>query len=134
MNGELIFLGTGTSMGVPTLGCGCVVCTSDDPRDRRLRPSVLLRWPEGGRERVVVIDTGPDFREQAVREGIRAGAVEPVLLRSVSRALFGRWVRQADVRWRTLCRPPLPDAKARMHHLVGSAPRPWRPEASDRHV
>ena len=65
-------------MGVPTLGCNCAVCTSDDPRDRRLRPSVLLRWQEqvGGRERVVVreriviIDTGPDFREQALRNGL----------------------------------------------------------------
>ncbi len=58
-------------MGVPTLGCDCEVCTSDDPRDRRLRPSVLVRWngeEELGRERVVLIDTGPDFREQALRE------------------------------------------------------------------
>jgi phosphoribosyl 1,2-cyclic phosphate phosphodiesterase len=58
-------------MGVPTLGCGCEVCTSADPHDRRLRPSVLLRWNEAaGRERVVVIDTGPDFREQALRNGL----------------------------------------------------------------
>lgn len=57
-------------MGVPTLGCTCAVCTSADPRDRRSRPSVLLRWHEGGRERVVVIDTGPDFREQALRNGL----------------------------------------------------------------
>jgi phosphoribosyl 1,2-cyclic phosphate phosphodiesterase len=73
MEGLLTFLGTGTSMGVPTLGCGCAVCTSADPHDRRLRPSVVVRWnePEGGRERVVVIDTGPDFREQALRAGIR---------------------------------------------------------------
>jgi phosphoribosyl 1,2-cyclic phosphate phosphodiesterase len=74
MDGRLTFLGTGTSMGVPTLGCGCAVCTSADPRDRRLRPSALVRWkgPEadGGRERVVVIDTGPDFREQALRAGL----------------------------------------------------------------
>jgi phosphoribosyl 1,2-cyclic phosphate phosphodiesterase len=74
MDGLLTFLGTGTSMGVPTLGCGCTVCTSDDPHDRRLRPSVLLRWHEAGfdgiRERVVVIDTGPDFREQALRNGL----------------------------------------------------------------
>src|SRR6516162_10006467 len=69
MEGRLTFLGTGTSMGVPTLGCGCAVCTSADPHDRRLRPSVLLRWnePADGGERVVVIDTGPDFREQALR-------------------------------------------------------------------
>lgn len=57
-------------MGVPTLGCDCPVCTSDDPRDRRMRPSVLVRWHENGRERVVVIDTGPDFREQALRAGL----------------------------------------------------------------
>jgi phosphoribosyl 1,2-cyclic phosphate phosphodiesterase len=74
MEGQLTFLGTGTSMGVPTLGCSCAVCTSTDPHDRRLRPSLLLRWKEegqdGGRERVVVIDTGPDFREQALRNQI----------------------------------------------------------------
>src|ERR1700690_3131935 len=70
MEGKLTFLGTGTSMGVPTLGCDCAVCTSTDPRDRRLRPSLLLRWNAEFRERVVVIDTGPDFREQALRNGL----------------------------------------------------------------
>jgi phosphoribosyl 1,2-cyclic phosphate phosphodiesterase len=54
-------------MGVPTLGCSCAVCTSPDPHDRRLRPSILLQWKHDGRERVVLIDTGPDFREQALR-------------------------------------------------------------------
>jgi len=62
-------------MGVPTLGCGCAVCTSADPRDKRLRPSVMVRWhaPDDTveRERVVVIDTGPDFREQVLRSGVR---------------------------------------------------------------
>ncbi|MGC9159335.1 MAG: MBL fold metallo-hydrolase [Terracidiphilus sp.] len=74
MDGLLTFLGTGTSMGVPTLGCRCPVCLSQDPHDRRLRPSVLLRWREAGedeeRERTVVIDTGPDFREQALRANL----------------------------------------------------------------
>jgi phosphoribosyl 1,2-cyclic phosphate phosphodiesterase len=70
MEGELTFLGTGTSMGVPSLGCTCAVCTSPDPRDRRLRPSVLVRWRHEGQERVVIIDTGPDFREQALRSRI----------------------------------------------------------------
>ncbi len=65
-------------MGVPTLACECPVCTSLDPHDRRLRPSVMLRWTEAstskeggderGNDRIVVIDTGPDFREQALRE------------------------------------------------------------------
>jgi phosphoribosyl 1,2-cyclic phosphate phosphodiesterase len=67
MQASLTFLGTGTSMGVPTLACGCAVCTSTDPRDKRLRPSVALRWTAAGRQRVVVIDTGPDFRQQALR-------------------------------------------------------------------
>jgi phosphoribosyl 1,2-cyclic phosphate phosphodiesterase len=78
MEGTLTFLGTGTSMGVPTLGCGCAVCTSSDARDNRLRPAALVRWTEtaeenspSGRERVVVIDTGPDFRAQALRSGIK---------------------------------------------------------------
>jgi phosphoribosyl 1,2-cyclic phosphate phosphodiesterase len=53
-------------MGVPTLGCTCRVCTSADPRDRRTRPSIAVTWA-GHR---VLIDTGPDFRMQALREGI----------------------------------------------------------------
>ncbi len=63
---RLTVLGSGTSMGVPTLGCSCRVCRSDDPRDRRTRSSVLLS--AGGRN--VVIDTSPDFRAQALREGV----------------------------------------------------------------
>ena len=71
MRGSLTFLGTGTSMGVPTLGCGCPVCTSTDPYDKRLRPSILVRWQSADSvERLVVIDTGPDFREQALRAAI----------------------------------------------------------------
>ena len=70
MQATLTFLGTGTSMGVPTLACPCAVCNSADPHDQRLRPSVLVRWSDAASsaERVVVIDTGPDFREQALRE------------------------------------------------------------------
>src|SRR6516165_2842736 len=59
-------LGSGTSVGVPTIGCHCAVCTSADPRDNRLRPSVLVSY-EG---RNVLIDTTPDFRAQALRAGI----------------------------------------------------------------
>ncbi len=57
-------------MGVPTVGCDCSVCTSTDPHDRRLRPSVLLRVQNGGIASIIVIDTGPDFREQALRSGL----------------------------------------------------------------
>ena len=63
---KITVLGSGTSMGVPTLGCPCRVCASSDPRDKRLRPSVLLS--RNGRN--VVIDTTPDFRQQAMRAGI----------------------------------------------------------------
>jgi len=60
---KLTVLGSGTSTGVPTLGCHCSVCESQDPHDKRLRPSVLLEY-DG---RCVVIDTTPDFRSQALR-------------------------------------------------------------------
>lgn len=58
-------------MGVPTLGCECQVCTSVDPRNRRSRPSIAVRWPDNGTHQTVIIDTGPDFRYQALRENIR---------------------------------------------------------------
>jgi phosphoribosyl 1,2-cyclic phosphate phosphodiesterase len=60
-------------MGVPSLGCACTVCNSADPCDRRLRPSVLVEWKQdaAGPERAVVIDTGPDFREQALRAHLK---------------------------------------------------------------
>ncbi len=67
-------LGSGTSMGVPTIGCHCAVCTSNDPRDNRMRTSVLLS--RNGQN--VLIDTTPDFRTQALRVGINQ--IEAVLL------------------------------------------------------
>ena len=63
---SITVLGSGTSAGVPTIGCSCAVCASADPRDKRLRPSILIRY--GGR--VVLVDTAPDFREQALRARI----------------------------------------------------------------
>lgn len=62
---KITFLGTGTSQGVPVIGCRCPTCQSEDERDKRLRSSVLI---EQGDE-VVVIDTGPDFRQQMLRAG-----------------------------------------------------------------
>src|SRR3984893_6439902 len=63
---KVTVLGSGTSMGVPSLGCHCRVCTSKDPHDNRLRPSLLLS--RNGQH--VVIDTTPDFRQQALRVGL----------------------------------------------------------------
>src|SRR5947208_8272840 len=71
---QLTVLGSGTSMGVPTIGCRCAVCTSTDPRDNRMRTSVLLS--RNGQN--VLIDTTPDFRTQALRTGI--DRIEAVLL------------------------------------------------------
>lgn len=63
---SILVLGSGTSVGVPMIGCRCKVCTSSDPRDQRLRPSIFLRLDD----RRVLIDTSPDFRYQALRYGI----------------------------------------------------------------
>lgn len=63
---EITFLGTGTSHGVPMIGCQCPVCTSPDPRDQRLRASILVR----SAERTIQVDTTPDFRTQCLREGL----------------------------------------------------------------
>jgi phosphoribosyl 1,2-cyclic phosphate phosphodiesterase len=66
IRGELILLGTGTSVGVPSIGCGCPVCTSTNPRDKRTRCGVAVGLPEGN----LLIDTPPDLRQQLLREGI----------------------------------------------------------------
>lgn len=64
---KISFLGTGTSQGIPMIACDCEVCTSADPRDRRLRTSVMIEQ-EG---KTVVIDSGPDFRYQMLRAGVK---------------------------------------------------------------
>jgi phosphoribosyl 1,2-cyclic phosphate phosphodiesterase len=63
----LTFLGTGTSTGVPSIGCECETCASDDPRDKRLRASVLIE--HGGQ--TVLVDTSSDFRQQALRQKLK---------------------------------------------------------------
>jgi phosphoribosyl 1,2-cyclic phosphate phosphodiesterase len=64
---KITFLGTGTSQGVPVIACECDVCQSDDPRDNRLRTSVFIESDEHN----IIIDTGPDFRYQILRAGIK---------------------------------------------------------------
>ena len=63
---KITFLGTGTSQGVPIIGCNCVVCESVNPKDHRLRTSVMIEV----NEKRFVIDTGPDFRQQMLRERV----------------------------------------------------------------
>lgn len=68
---KLTFLGTGTSQGVPVIGCRCPVCCSADPRDRRLRTSAMIELGERENFRRIVIDAGPDFRYQMLRTRVR---------------------------------------------------------------
>lgn len=68
---EFIVLGSGTSSGVPAIGCNCDVCTSKDPRDTRTRTSGAIRYiDDEGQDRVVLLDASPDLRQQALREGL----------------------------------------------------------------
>lgn len=64
---RVTLLGTGTSHGVPMIGCTCAVCRSDDPHDRRLRPSVVVQVQDGP---AVLVDTGTDLRQQALAHGL----------------------------------------------------------------
>lgn len=66
MKNRIVFLGTGTSQGVPMIGCRCEVCLSEDPKDKRLRSSIYVHYNDID----IVIDGGPDFRQQLLREKI----------------------------------------------------------------
>ncbi len=66
VSNQLVFLGTGTSHGVPVIGCGCATCSSPNPRDRRTRCGLVLGLPEGN----LLVDSPPDLRMQLLREGI----------------------------------------------------------------
>lgn len=73
LQGQLLFLGTGTSVGVPVVGCRCATCTSGDPRNDRTRTSIVVGLPGG----TLLVDTTPDLRRQLLRE--RIGSVKAIL-------------------------------------------------------
>jgi phosphoribosyl 1,2-cyclic phosphate phosphodiesterase len=64
---QLIMLGAGSSAGTPVIGCSCRTCTSADSRNQRTRCSSAIRLPDG---KTILIDTGPDLRQQALRENL----------------------------------------------------------------
>ena len=68
---RVTMLGTGTSHGVPMIGCNCVTCRSTDVRDRRLRPSIYIDIPNRAQ---ILVDTATDLRQQALMHGITVGA------------------------------------------------------------
>jgi phosphoribosyl 1,2-cyclic phosphate phosphodiesterase len=70
---RITFLGTGTSVGIPMIGCSCAVCNSQDKRDKRLRSSILIET----QGKTLVVDTGPDFRQQMLRANV--GILDAVL-------------------------------------------------------
>jgi phosphoribosyl 1,2-cyclic phosphate phosphodiesterase len=72
---RILFLGTGTSHGVPMIGCACAVCRSTDPHDTRLRPSIYIDVPSRAR---ILVDAGPDLRQQALTHAV--SRVDAILL------------------------------------------------------
>ena len=79
---SLEFLGTGTSVGVPVIGCECTVCSSTDPLNKRLRSSALVRGynPAGELDTTVIIDTSPDFRQQILRARTKVRRLDAVII------------------------------------------------------
>ena len=67
---RILFLGSGTSTGVPMIGCECDTCRSDDPKDSRLRSSILFSWYDGVEKRNILVDTATDLREQSLANSL----------------------------------------------------------------
>lgn len=124
---KVILLGTGTSTGIPEVGCGCPVCHSADPRDRRLRTSALVITDSGHR---ILIDCGPDFHYQATRLGI--DRIDAILL---THEHYDHTFGLDDVRtiaWREDIpiygqQRVLDSVKARMHYVFSPNPYPGTP-------
>lgn len=125
---RIILLGTGTSTGVPEVGCYCGLCQSTDPRDRRLRTSALVITDEGRR---ILIDAGPDFRQQALRIGL--DALDAIVL---THEHYDHVYGLDDLRtiaWRhelpIYGQARVLDAiRSRMHYVFGEHPYPGTPK------
>lgn len=119
MKGELLFLGTGGSMGVPVIGCRCSVCLSDSPLNKRLRPSALIRI----NAQQILIDAGPDLRTQALCH--RLDYIDGVIL---THAHHDHTAGIDDLRVYNMharCSMPCLASKATLNELKGEKPYFW---------
>lgn len=124
---RVIILGSGTSTGIPEVGCGCAACVSEDRRDRRTRTSALVVTEGGGR---ILIDCGPDFREQAVRCGL--DRVDAILLTHEHYDHISGLDDLRTIAWRSEIpiyaeRRVLEALRARMHYVFREDPYPGTP-------
>lgn len=129
---KLIFLGTGTSQGVPVIACGCPVCQSTDKHDRHLRTSALIQTDDG---KNILIDIGPDFREQMLREKVLH--LDGILITHAHRDHVGgiddirafNWVQQQKME--VYCNPEARRAIERDYHYIFAEHEfPGLPEAN----
>lgn len=129
---ELIFLGTGTSQGVPVIACKCDVCHSSDKRDRHLRTSALVQMDDG---KNILIDIGPDFREQMLREQVTH--LDGILITHAHRDHVGgiddirafNWVQQKKME--VYCNPQAREAIERDYNYIFAEHEfPGLPEAN----
>lgn len=129
---RLIFLGTGTSQGVPVIACKCRVCQSDDTHDKHLRTSALVEMDDG---KNILIDIGPDFREQMLRE--RVSYLDGILITHAHRDHVGgiddirafNWVQQQKME--IYCnREARVSIERDYHYIFGYHEFPGLPEAN----
>lgn len=127
---ELIILGSGTSTGIPEVGCGCGVCHSSDRKDKRLRTSALVITDTGKR---ILIDCGPDFRQQATSIGLNR--IDAILLTHEHYDHIGGIDDLRTIAWNQEIpiygeRRALDSVKERLHYIFGSNPYPGTPRLS----
>lgn len=132
---NVTFLGTGTSVGIPMIGCSCEACTSSDPRDARLRSSVLIE----AEDKNILIDCGPDFRQQMLRE--KVGRLDAILVTHIHN---DHTAGMDDIRpYNFMTRQDMPvytdeftakDLKRRFQYVFGPSPYPGAPSVDLIHV